>query len=439
LSAESASSSRKSRAGRSRLAHVFERLVDADAPVEIRAYDGSRAGDPNADVSIAIRSPEALSYFAWAPGAVGLARAYVAGAVDVEGEMYTVLSRLTTLTKPATLTWSERLSIAGALAPYMLRRPTPPPEEIRINRLFRYGRLHSKARDRRVIAHHYDVPNRFYELVLGPSMSYTCACFLEEGATLEEAQFAKHDLIAQKLGLEPGMRLLDVGCGWGGMVMHAAKHYGVDALGVTLTPQHVEWAQRAIAEAGLSDRARVEYLDYRDVAEDGFDAVSSMGLTEHIGKAQLPSYFSLLHDKLRMGGRLLNQSITRPDNHEPSKRRTGLVNRFVFPDGELVSPGYLASLMHDTGFEVRHEENLREHYPRTLAGWCRNLDAHWDEAVAEAGEGRARVWRMYMAFARMGFEQNRLQLHQIFAVKPDRDGNSHLPLRPDWHPVGRRS
>lgn len=432
MSAESASSSRAGRAGRSRLAQIFERLVDADAPVQIRAYDGSRAGDPDADVAIEIRSPEALSYFAWAPGAVGLARAYVAGTVDVVGEMYTVLSRLTSLTKPATLTARERLSIAGALAPYILRRPQPPPEEIRINRLLRYGRLHSRARDARVIAHHYDVPNRFYELVLGPSMSYTCACYPHDGATLEEAQFGKHDLIAQKLGLEPGMRLLDVGCGWGGMVIHAAKHYGVEALGVTLTPQHVEWAEQAIAAAGVADRARVIHLDYRDVAEDGFDAISSMGLTEHIGKAQLPSYFSLLHDKLRVGGRLLNQSITRPDNHEPSKRRTGLVNRFVFPDGELVSPGHLASLIHDTGFELRHEENLREHYPRTLAAWSRNLDANWDQAVAEAGAGRARVWRMYMAFARMGFERNSLQLHQMLAVKPDRDGNTHLPLRPAW-------
>jgi cyclopropane-fatty-acyl-phospholipid synthase len=163
-----------------------------------------------------------------------------------------------------------------------------------------------------------------------------------------------------------------------------------------------------------------------------------MGLTEHIGKAQLPSYFALLHDKLRTGGRLLNQSITRPDNNERTRLRTGLVNRFVFPDGELVSPGHIVSLMHDTGFEVRHEENLREHYPRTLAGWCRNLDANWDEAVAEAGEGRARVWRMYMAFARVGFEQNRLQLHQVLAVKPGRDGDSGMPLRPAWQPAGSR-
>jgi len=419
-------------AARGRLAGLFELLAGPEAPIELRAYDGSRAGTAGADVALEIRSPRALSYLAWAPGAVGLARAYVAGEIDVDGDMYTLMTRLTSLPRTAALTWRERLAIAQTIAPHLRHRPGIPPEEVRINRLLVHGRRHSKRRDRQAISHHYDVPNRFYELVLGPSMSYTCACFTHDDATLDEAQAAKNDLIARKLALEPGMRLLDVGCGWGGMVMHAAEHYGVEAVGVTLTPQHVEWAQRAIRAAGLEGRAEVRLLDYRDVDLGDFDAISSMGLTEHVGKSQLPTYFSTLHSRLRPGGRLLNQSITRPDNHEPAMRRGGLVNRYVFPDGELESPGYLVSLMHDHGFEVRHEENLREHYPRTLAGWSRNLDAHWDEAVAEAGEGRARVWRMYMAFARIGFERNRLQLHQVLAVKPDHVGRSGMPLRPDW-------
>jgi cyclopropane-fatty-acyl-phospholipid synthase len=420
------------RAGPPRLAGIFELLAGPDAPVQFRVYDGSRAGADDADVAIEVRSPRALSYLAWAPGAVGVARGYVAGDIDVDGDMYTLMNRLTSLPKPAHLSWRERLSIARTIAPHLRHRPEPPPEEIRINRLLLHGRRHSRARDRRAISHHYDVPNGFYALVLGPSMSYTCACYPRADATLEEAQFAKNDLVARKLGLEPGMRLLDVGCGWGGMVMHAAQHYGVKALGVTLTPQHVEWAQAAIRDAGLDDLAEVRHLDYRDLEDGGFDAISSMGLTEHIGKAQVPSYVSTLFSKLRPGGRLLNQSITRPNNDHPSMRRRGLVNRYVFPDGELESPGYLISLMHDTGFEVRHEENLREHYPRTLAAWSRNLDEHWDEAVAEAGEGRARVWRMYMAFARIGFERNRLQLHQVLAVQPDEAGTSGMPLRPSW-------
>jgi len=419
-----------------RLAEVFELVAGADAPVAFRAYDGSSAGARDADIRIEIRSSRALSYFVWSPGPVGLARAYVAGDLDVDGDMYTLMTRLLGLSKPENLRWSERLRIARTLSRHLLRRPEPPPEEVRINRLLFHGRSHSRKRDSRVISHHYDVPNRFYELVLGPSMSYTCACFPDEHATLEEAQAAKHDLIARKLDLQPGMRFLDVGCGWGSMVRHAAEHYGVQALGVTLTRQHAEWGQEALRAAGLSDRAEVRYLDYRDLAEDGFDAISSMGLTEHLGEAQVPSYFAFLHDRLRSGGRLLNKCITRPNDLEPAKRRRALVNRYVFPDGELESPGYIVSAMHDAGFEVRHEQNFREHYPPTLAAWSRNLDGNWDAAVAAAGAGRTRVWRMYMAFARIGFERNLLQLHQVLAVKPHPDGRSSMPLRAEWPLAG---
>lgn len=415
-----------------KIADLFQLVAGSDAPIAFLAYDGSRAGPSNAEAYLEVRSPRALSYFAWAPGPIGLARAYVAGDVEVVGDMYAVIAQLVDLSKPRSLTTADRLRAARALFPYLRRRPQPPPEEVPINRLVRSGRVHTRGRDKRVISHHYDVPNEFYELVLGPSMSYTCACFPTEDATLEEAQSAKHDLIAQKLGLEKGMRLLDVGCGWGGMVQHAALNYGARAVGVTLTPQHTDWAQRSFRAAGLSDLAEVHLSDYRDITDRGFDAISSMGLTEHLGKAQLSSYFSLLYDRLRPGGRLLNQCITRPDDHDPAKRRTGLINRYVFPDGELESPGYLISLMHNAGFEVRHEENLREHYPRTLAAWSSNLEKNWAEAVSVAGEGRARVWRMYMAFARIGFERNRLQLHQVLAVKPDRQGRSWMPLRPNW-------
>ena len=229
-----------------------------------------------------------------------------------------------------------------------------------------------------------------------------------------------------------GMRLLDVGCGWGGMVMHAAREYGVKALGVTLSAQQAAWGQAAIEREGLSGLAEVRHLDYRDVPETGFDAVSSIGLTEHIGKANLPAYFALLFGKLKPGGRLLNHCITRPDNTEPAIRMRGFINRYVFPDGELEGPGYLISLMHDTGFEVRHEENLREHYARTLAAWCANLDAHWDKAVAEVGQGTARVWRLYMAGSRLGFDRNHIELHQMLGVKLQPDGTSGMPLRPDW-------
>ncbi|XVQ09098.1 class I SAM-dependent methyltransferase [Spirillospora sp. CA-255316] len=417
------------------LARVFEELVGPEAPVEFAAYDGSRAGVPGAGIRFDVRSPYAVSYLVHSPGSLGLARAYVSGYLDVSGDMYTALSTMQQVF--SNVTPGDKLKVLAEvmrdplLRGAVTRRLAPPPQEAPFSRVPSWLR-HSKRRDAKAISHHYDVSNTFYEWVLGPSMAYTCACYPQDDATLEEAQFHKHDLVAKKIGLRPGMRLLDVGCGWGGMVMHAAKEYGVKALGVTLSKQQAEWAQKAIADRGLSELAEVRHLDYRDVAETDFDAVSSIGLTEHIGKANLGSYFSFLYGKLKPGGRMLNHTITRPDNLAPAMKPGGFINRYVFPDGELEGPGYIQSQMNDVGFEIRHQENLREHYARTLEGWCRNLDAHWDEAVAEVGEGTARVWRVYMAGCQLGFEQNWIQLHQTLGVKLDSDGNSHMPLRPDW-------
>ncbi|MHB1594060.1 MAG: class I SAM-dependent methyltransferase [Streptosporangiaceae bacterium] len=417
------------------LAEVFERVAGPDAPVEFVAYDGSRAGKSGAGVTVSVRTPVAVSYLAQAPGALGLARAYVSGNIDVDGDMYTALTRLAQAQR-TDMPLAERLTLLNQLGGprLLLKRVPPPPQEVRVNRRWLSGRRHSRARDASAISHHYDVSNTFYEWVLGPSMAYTCASFPAADASLEQAQYHKFDLVARKLALRPGMRLLDVGCGWGGMVMHAARHYGVRALGVTLSEQQALWAQKAIKEAGLEDLAEVRHLDYREVTESGFDAVSSIGLTEHIGKAQLPGYFRFLYDKLVPGGRLLNHCITRPDNTGPAAVTEGFIFRYVFPDGELEGPGYLMSQMNDAGFEIRHEENLREHYALTLAHWCANLDAHWDEAVAEVGEGTARVWRLYMAGSRLGFEQNVVQLHQMLGVKLTANGGSGMPLRPDWEP-----
>jgi cyclopropane-fatty-acyl-phospholipid synthase len=418
------------------LADVFERVAGPDSPVEFRAYDGSKAGPESSSVRITVRTPKAVSYLAQAPGGLGLARAYVSGDLDVEGDMYSALARMAGAQR-IDLDLGERLRLLRQLGGprVLLPRVPPPPQEVRVNRRWLSGRRHSKVRDASAISHHYDVSNTFYEWVLGPSMAYTCACYPTDGATLEEAQANKFDLVARKLALRPGMRLLDVGCGWGGMVIHAAREFGVRSLGVTLSQEQADWAQRAIKEAGLSDLAEVRHLDYRDVTETGFDAVSSIGLTEHIGKGRLPGYFAFLHAKLRPEGRLLNHCITRPDNLAPARVTDGFIYRYVFPDGELEGPGYLVSHMHDAGFEVRHSENLREHYAKTLAGWCANLDEHWDEAVAEVGEGTARVWRLYMAGSRLGFERNQIQLHQILGVKLGPDGSSGMPLRPDWEPV----
>jgi cyclopropane-fatty-acyl-phospholipid synthase len=289
---------------------------------------------------------------------------------------------------------------------------------------------HSPTRDREAIHHHYDVSNTFYEYVLGPSMTYTCAVYPTDDATLEQAQHYKYDLIARKLGLEPGMRLLDVGCGWGGMVRHAAQHYGVKALGVTLSREQATWAQEKIKELGLDHLAEVRHSDYRDVTESGFDAVSSIGLTEHIGIRNYPSYFGFLRDRMRPQARLLNHCITRQHN---LKIHTGqFIDRFVFPDGELTGSGKIITEVQNAGLEVQHEENFRLHYARTLAAWCRNLEENWDACVAEVGEGTARVWGLYMAGSRLAFEENEIQLHHVLATKTDEAGRGGYPLRPTF-------
>jgi cyclopropane-fatty-acyl-phospholipid synthase len=400
-------------------------LANGTGQVAVKVFDGSRAGPVDAPVTFDIRSERAFQYLATSSGQLGLARAYVMGDIEVEGDLYTALSSLAV--QDFNLPISEQIKLLRELGGVRLLRPPPKPaQEVRLR-----GRLHSKARDRQAISHHYDVSNKFYEWLLGPSMAYTCAVYPHSGATLEEAQFAKFDLVARKIGLRPGMRLLDVGCGWGGMVMHAARHYGVRALGVTLSRRQAEWAQKAIAESGLSELAEVRHLDYRDVEESEFDAISSIGLTEHVGMKQLPAYFEFLHRRLRPGGRLLNHCITVPSNDTGVQKR-GFITRYIFPDGELTGVGKLVSTMHDTGFEVRHEENLREHYALTTGAWSENLDAHWDECVAEVGLAKAKVWRLYLAGVRLGFERNTVQLHQVLGVKLHEDGRADMPLRPDW-------
>jgi cyclopropane-fatty-acyl-phospholipid synthase len=413
-----------------KLAAVFHDLFAGNGDVRFSVYDGSSAGPADAPAHLRLVSPRAWAHLVRAPGQVGLARAYVDGEIDVEGDVHAALRGLWE-PQLSNLSATQAARLTAEMARHAATRVRRPPEEMRLR-----GRRHSKHRDAEAIAHHYDVSNRFYRLVLGPSMAYTCAVYPSEDATLEQAQFTKHDLVARKLDLQPGMRLLDVGCGWGGMVIHAAQHYGVRALGVTLSRAQAQWAQEHIAELGLTDLAEVRYLDYRDVPGTDFDAISSIGLTEHIGKANLPDYASFLHSRLRPGGRLLNHCIMRPRNTDPVIKRRGFINRYVFPDGELEGLGHIVSVLQDDGdFEIRHEENLREHYAKTLADWAANLEENWDECVAEAGERRARVWRLYIPGSQLAFERNEIQLHQVLAVKTDTAGHSGMPLRPTWEPA----
>ena len=415
-----------------KIAEVIGQVI-ASPGVRISAYDGSSVGDVDAPIRVNIRSELALQYLASSPGELGLARAYITGELDVEGDLYASLKAIAERPSLGGVSLADKAKVLQALGPAVLKRPPIPAEEVvpgtRLAHTVAAVKRHTKSRDKAAISHHYDVSNRFYSWVLGPSMAYTCAVYATEDTSLEDAQAEKFDLVCRKLALKPGMRLLDVGCGWGGMVRHAVRNYGVTALGVTLSQQQAEWAQKAIADEGL-EGAEVRWSDYRDVTESGFDAVSSIGLTEHIGRSQLPAYFRFLHSRLRDGGLLLNHCIMKPTTTAPTITKRGFINRYVFPDGELLGLGTIVSAMQNRGFEVRHEENLREHYAKTLAAWGDNLEAHWDEAVAEVGIGRARVWRLYMAGSRLAFDRNDIQLHQVLASKTPHGGNAGLPLRP---------
>src|SRR4051812_37934444 len=411
---------------------VAEALAQVlQAPIRITAYDGSAAGPADAVVTVDVKSSKALSHMISAPGQLGLARAYVSGEMDVTGADHYTMLRTFAKQKIGDLTWAQRINVLRSLGPEVLQWVEPPPQEVGAKRYLSGLRAHSKGRDAAAISHHYDVSNTFYEWVLGPSMAYTCAVYPTADATLEQAQEEKFDLVCRKLGLEPGMRLLDVGCGWGGMAIHAATNYGVDVIAVTLSRQQAEWGQKAVAEAGLSDSVDIRFQDYRDVTETGFDAISSIGLTEHIGIAQLSSYTAFLASKLKPGARLLNHCITRPDDHSKAISRRGFIGRYVFPDGELPGVGRLVREFQQAGLEVQHDENLRLHYARTLHAWCDNLDAHWDEAIEEVGQATARVWAVYLAGSRLSFERNDIQLHQLLLTRTV-NGVSSFPLRPDW-------
>lgn len=419
------------------LAQILEVLAGGRLPLRFTAYDGSSAGPEDAGVGLSLLTPRGTTYLATALGDLGLARAYVSGDMEAigvhPGDPYDLLSALADKLEFKRPSARVLANMVRSIGLERLKPIAPPPQEALPRwRRIAEGLRHSKTRDAEAIHHHYDVSNTFYEWVLGPSMTYTCACYPDADATLEEAQDNKYRLVFEKLRLQPGDRLLDVGCGWGGMVRYAARH-GVRATGVTLSHQQAVWAQKAIADEGLADLAEVRHGDYRDVRETQFDAVSSIGLTEHIGVANYPAYFRFLKSKLRIGGLLLNHCITRHDNRHPANAG-GFIDRYVFPDGELTGSGRIITSIQNVDLEVLHEENLRHHYAMTLRDWCRNLVEHWDEAVEEVGLATAKVWGLYLAGSRVGFEHNAIQLHQVLAVRTDdfgREGN--LPLRPWWN------
>ena len=413
------------------LGPVVSALVGQDSGVLFRFWDGSSLGPDEPVGVIRLHSPDALRRILWAPGELGVSRAFVAGDLSIEGDVFDVLSalraaspgdlrRIEPRTLLTTLRAARRLGAVGAPLP-------PPPEESRPA-----GRIHSPARDARAISHHYDVGNDFYELVLGPSWTYSCARFVTEASTLEEAQAAKYELICRKLGLDVhrGARLLDVGCGWGSMALHAAVHHDARVVGVALSHEQVDRANERVREAGLEDRVEIRYQDYRDLRGETFDAISSIGMFEHVGSARTARYFATLHDLLAPNGRLLNHAISSPGGSRLGTRT--FIGRYVFPDGELIDVGEVVLAMERAGFEVRDVESLREHYARTLRCWVANLEAHWDEAVALVGRPRADIWRLYMAGSALGFEDGGIAVHQVLGVVPNDDGTSGMPRTREW-------
>jgi cyclopropane-fatty-acyl-phospholipid synthase len=406
-------------------------LLGPAPSLRVQFWDGSGIGPSDGAGTLHVRSTDALRRILWSPNELGLARAYVAGDLDVDGDLYEVLAAFRATTRedirfplsaaPAAARAARKLGLVGAPLP-------PPPEEARLK-----GWRHSLRRDADAIGHHYDVGNDFYRLVLGPSMTYSCARFTEPDMDLADAQAAKHELICRKLGLDdhPGGRLLDVGCGWGAMAIHAATHHDVSVVGITISEPQAALARERVAAAGVADRVEIRLQDYRQLGDERFDAISSIGMSEHVGEKMLARYFEILHTALVPQGRLVNHAISSTGGSKIG--RTSFIARYVFPDGELVDVGDSVLAMERAGFEVRDVESLREHYALTLRAWVSNLEANWDEAVRDVGVARARVWRLYMSGCVLGFTDGGVAVHQVLGVVPTSSGASGMPpTRHDW-------
>jgi len=416
---------------------LVEMLLGSPPPIRFELYDGSTLGPEGGAGVVRVRSAAALRRLFWAPGELGLSRAFVAGDIELEGDIFAVLRVLQDAAQPdlrflgaAGLSAAARAARRlGAIGPPL----PPPPQEVRP-----VGWRHSVRRDAASVSHHYDVGNDFYRLVLGPSLTYSCARFTDEHTDLEQAQAAKFELICRKLGLHerPGKRLLDVGCGWGSMALHAAREHKAQVVGVTVSAEQAELARRLVADSGLDGQIEIRLQDYRAVRGETFDAISSIGMFEHVGRARQDLYFETLRALLRPGGRLLNHAISSPGSSKPG--RFSFIYRYVFPDAELLDVGEAVLAMERAGFEVRDVESLREHYVKTLHAWVANLETGWNDAVALVGLARARIWRLYMAGCANRFEEGAIAIHQVLGVVPDDAGHSFMPpTRSGWEPVER--
>lgn len=391
-----------------------------ERPFALRFWDGSRVGATEAGApTFEFRSPKALAHVLRAPGELGLGRAYVAGLVDVDDLEAAVRIVDTFQPPPIDLRQKLRLGRAVLAACGLTLPPRAPAIELRLR-----GRRHTVARDRRAVRHHYNAGNDFFALFLDDSMTYSCAYFSGGASTLEQAQEAKLELVCRKLGLQPGERVLDVGCGWGSFAVHTASRHGVSVLGVTLSEPQADYARRRAQAAGVADRVEIRVADYRELGGEKFDAIASIGMVEHVGEERIDLYAGTLAGALRPGGRLLNHGIAKLTDFD-TPDEGAFSERFVFPDGVPLPLSRITLALERSGIVVSHVEGLAGDYARTLGHWIERFDSHYDEAVRLAGAQRARVWRLYLRAARLGFETGWASIYQVLAHRPgDSPGRS---------------
>jgi cyclopropane-fatty-acyl-phospholipid synthase len=416
-----------------RLAAVVAPLFGGSLPVRLRAWDGSVTGPADAP-TVVLRDPAALRRLVRHPGELGLAQAYVTGELDVEGDLLTGFRRVWSAARTLSAGRPSSTTVAavarnGIRTAFDLGVVGRPPEAPATQARLR-GRLHSLGRDRSAIEHHYNLSNDFYALILDPHMAYSCGYWTSTapGYTVEDAQRDKLDLVCRKLGIEPGGRHLDIGCGWGSLSLHAAEHYGAQVVGVTISSEQKAFIDERIRERGLEGRVEIRLQDYREVPDGPFDTISSIEMGEHVGQRNYPAFTGQIHRLLRPGGRGLIQQMSR------TTRPGGgpFIEAFIAPDMHMRPVGETVDLIEGAGLEVRDVHALREHYVRTVNAWYDTFEANWERVVELVGEEVGRVWRLYLVGGAHAFEEGRMGVDQILAVKPTGDGRSGMPPVRAW-------
>jgi cyclopropane-fatty-acyl-phospholipid synthase len=413
-----------------RLEAALRPFVGGNLPVRLRAWDGSEAG-PSDQPLVELRSRDAIRRLMWHPGELGAAQAYVTGELEVHADLDAALTHVWSVAaerglsgvRPSPSAFVKALRTAvgvGAVG----TPPPPPASQARLGR-FRGGRLHSKSRDSRAISHHYDLSNEFYSLILDPQMAYSSGYYTSDDPsyTVEDAQRDKLDLVCQKLGLEEGMRFLDIGCGWGSLSLHAAQHYGAQVTGVTIAAEQKKYIDARVAERGLEDRVEIRLQDYREIPEATpggrpFDAVGSIEMGEHVGEKNYATYAQVLHDAVKPGGRVLIQQMSRAGGRDGHPGGGPFIESFIAPDMHMRPVGETVAFLERGGLEVRDVHAMREHYVRTVEGWLQNFEAHHDRLTALVGDEVVRVWRLYLVGGSMAFRDGRMGVDQILMVRP---------------------